>query len=65
MCSIDLTSNRFNLLKKNKWKMENTVYTFAGVNCRLKVMNKENEEEAFFDNLEEVYLFLSQTHKVI
>ena len=33
---IDLTSNRYNLLKKNKccnktYKMENTVYTFADV----------------------------------
>ena len=41
--------------------MESTVYTFADVNCRLKVVNKENWEEAFFDNLEEVDLFLSQT----
>ena len=41
-------------------KMENTVYTFADVNSRLKVVNKENGEEAFFDNLEEVDLFLSQ-----
>ena len=63
---IDLTSNRYNLLKKTnalikRMKMENTVYTFADVNCRLKVVNKENGEEAFFDNLEEVDLFLSQT----
>ena len=63
---IDLTSNRYNLLKKanaliKRMKMENTVYTFADVNCRLKVVNKENGEEAFFDNLEEVDLFLSQT----
>ena len=42
-------------------KMENTVCTFADVNCRLKVVNKENREETFFDNLEEVDLFLSQT----
>ena len=41
--------------------MENTLYTFAEVNCTLKVVSKENEEEAFFDNLEEVDLFLSQT----
>ena len=41
-------------------EMENTVYTFAGVNCRLKVVNKENGEEIFFDNLGEVNLFLSQ-----
>ena len=41
--------------------MENTVYTFAVVNCRLKVVSKENGEETFFDNLEEVDLFLSQT----
>ena len=63
---IDLTSNRYNLLKKTnalikRMKMENTVYTFADVNCRLKVVNKENGEGAFFDNLEEVDLFLSQT----
>ena len=44
-----------------RMEMENTVYTFAGVNCRLKVMNKENGEEIFFDNLGEVNLFLSQT----
>ena len=37
------------------------IYTFADVNCRLKVVNMENGEEAFFDNLEEVDLFLSQT----
>ena len=42
-------------------KIENTVYTFADINCRLKVVNKENAEETFFDNLEEVDLFLSQT----
>ena len=41
--------------------MENTVYTFPDINCRLKVMNKENGEETFFDNLEEVDLFLSHT----
>ena len=63
---IDLTSNRYNLLKKanaliKRMKMENTVYTFADVNCRLKVVNKKNGEEAFFDKLEEVDLFLSQT----
>ena len=63
---IDLTSNHLNLLKKanaliKRMKIENTVYTFADVNCRLKVVNKENEEEAFFDNLEEVDLFFSQT----
>ena len=58
---IDLTSNRYNLLKKTNALMENTVYTFADINCRLKVVNKENGEEAFFDNLEEVDLFLSQT----
>ena len=40
--------------------MENTAYTFSDVNCRLKVVNKENGEDAFFDNLE-VDLFLSQT----
>ena len=63
---IDLTSNRYNLLKKTnalikRMKMENTVYTFADVNCRLKVVNKKNGEEALFDKLEEVDLFLSQT----
>ena len=63
---IDLTSDRYNLLKKTnalikQMKMENTVYTFADINCRLKVGNKENGEEAFFDNLEEVDLFVSQT----
>ena len=59
---IDLTSNRYNLLKKNKClKMGNTVYTFADVNSRPKVADKENGEETFFDNLEEVDLFLSQT----
>ena len=41
--------------------MEDTVYTFVDVNCRLKVVNNENGEEPFFDNLEEVDLFLSQT----
>ena len=51
---IDLTSNRYNL-------MENTVHTFADVNCRVKVVNKGNGEESFFDTLEEVDLFLSQT----
>ena len=63
---IDLTSYRYNFLKKanvliKRMKMENTVYTFADVNCRLKFVNKENGEEAFFDKLEEVDLFLSQT----
>ena len=63
---IELARNRYNLLKKGNalikhMKMENTVYTFADVNCRLKVVNKENGEGAFFDNLEEVDLFLSQT----
>ena len=41
--------------------MENTVYIFADANSRLKVVNKENGEETFFNNLEEVDLFLSQT----
>ena len=63
---IDLTSNHYNILKKanaliKRMKMEDTVYTFADANCRLKVVNKKNGEEAFFDNLEEVDLFLSQT----
>ena len=63
---IDLTSNRYNLLKKansviKRMKMEITVYTYADVNCRIKVVNKENGEETFFNNLEEVDLFLSQT----
>ena len=44
----------------SRMKMENTVYTFADINCRLKVVNKENGEETFSDNLEEVDLFLSQ-----
>ena len=63
---IDLTSNRYNLLNKTNaltkhMKMENTFYAFADVNCRLKVVNKEKGEETFFNNLEEVDLFLSQT----
>ena len=54
---IDLINNHYNLVKKTntlikRMKIENTVYTFAHVNCRLKVMNKKNGEEAFFDNLE-------------
>ena len=62
---IDLTRNRYNLLKKanaliKRMKM-NTVCRFADVNCILKVVTKENGEETFFDNLEEVDLFLSQT----
>ena len=53
---IDLISNHYNLLKKANaliklMKMENTVYTFADINCRLKVVNKKNWED----------LFLSQT----
>ena len=63
---INLTSNRYNLLKKTnavlkRMKMEITVYTYADVNCRRKVVNKENGEETFFNNLEEVDLFPSQT----
>ena len=42
--------------------MDNTFYTFADVNCRLKVVNKENKEETYFDNLEEVDLFFSEKH---
>ena len=42
-------------------KMENTVYTFADIYCRLRVVTKKNGEEMFFNNLEEVDLFLSQT----
>ena len=57
---IDLKSSRYNLLKKSKccdtkkkrMTIESTVCTFAYVNCRLKFVNKENGEEAFFDNLE-------------
>ena len=41
--------------------MESTVYTFPDVNYKLKVVNKENGEETFFDKLEEVDLFHSQT----
>ena len=63
---IDLISNHYNLLKKTnalikRMKIENTFYTFADVDSRLKVMNKKNGEESFFDNLENVDLFLSQT----
>ena len=63
---INLTSNRYNLLKKTNAlikhiKMENTVYSFADVNCRLQVVGMENGEGTFFDDLEEVDLFLSQT----
>ena len=64
---IDLTSNHYNLLKKKTntllklINMENTVCIFADANSRLKVVNKENGEETFFNNLEEVDLFLSQT----
>ena len=36
--------------------MENSVYPIADVNCRLKVVNKENGEETFFNNL-----FVSQS----
>ena len=50
---IDLISNHYNLLKKANaliklMKMENTVYTFADINCRLKVVNKKNWEDLFF-----------------
>ena len=41
--------------------MENTVYIFSNVNCKLKLVNKENGEETFFNILEELDLFLSQT----
>ena len=64
---IDVTSNRYNLLKKKtealikRRKIENTVYTSEEVNCRLKFMNNENMGEASFDNLEDVDLFLTQT----
>ena len=63
---IDLTSNHYNLLKKTnalikRMKTENTVYTFTDVNCRLNLVIKENGEETFFDNLEKVDLFLSET----
>ena len=56
---INLTSNNYNLLGKTnalikRMKMENTVYAFAGVNCRRKVVSKENGEETFFDNLKRV-----------
>ena len=66
---IGLTSNRYNLLKKanaliKRMKMENTVYTFADVKCRLEVVNKENGDGTF-DNLEEVNFFLSQTWQAI
>ena len=64
---IDVTSNRYNLLKKKtealikRMKIETTVYTSEEVNCRLKFMNNENMGEASFDNLEDVDLFLTQT----
>ena len=41
--------------------MENTVSTFADVNCWIRAISKENGEEAFFDNLEEVDSFLSHS----
>ena len=61
---MNLISNRYNLLKKRhalikRMKMENRFYTFADVNCRLKVVNKENEDETFLENLKEVDLFLN------
>ena len=41
--------------------MENSVYPIVDVNCRLEVVNKENGEEAFFNNLDKVDLFVSQS----
>ena len=41
--------------------MENSVYPIADVNCRLKVVNKENGGETFFNNLDKVDLFVSQS----
>ena len=41
--------------------MENYVHTFADINCRRKVVNKENGEETFFNNLEEVDLFVKHS----
>ena len=63
---INLTSNHLNLLKKvnaliKRMKIENTVYTFADINCRLKVVNKENGGEAFFNNLEGRLIFQSNS----
>ena len=33
-------------------KMENTIYTFADVNYKLKVVNEKNGKERLFDDLE-------------
>lgn len=44
--------------------MEITVCAFADINCKLKVVNKENGEEPLFDNLEGIDFFLIQTYKL-
>ena len=63
---VNLTSNHYNLFfflnaLIKRMKMENYVHTFADINCRRKVVNKENGEETFFNNLEEVDLFVKHS----
>ena len=42
-------------------QLDIAVCAFADINCKLKVVNKENGEEPLFNNLEEKNLFLSRT----
>ena len=60
---IDLTKKRYQLLKNAQDLLsktlleegiEDNIYVYADVNCRLKIVNKDMDESSFFESLDDV-----------
>ena len=66
---IDLTKKRYDLLKRSMnfindgslTKKLQSVYVFADINCRLKIVDTESETECFIDSFEDVENFISKS----
>jgi len=63
---IDLTKKRYQLLKDAQDLLsktlleegiEDNIYVYADVNCRLKIVNKDMDESSFFESLDDVRNF--------
>ena len=66
---IDLTKKRYDLLKRSMnfindgslTKKLQSVYVFADINCRLKIVDTESETECFIDSFEDFENFISKS----
>ena len=61
----DLTKRRYSLLKSaidllNEKELHD-VYVFADINCRLKIVDSSNNESTFFNSIDDVQNYLSQS----